>query len=317
MKKIQFNHYPTPIHYYGAYQDNHIYIKRDDLTEPTLGGNKVRKLELFLADAKNKEANYIVTYGAAQSNHCRLTVSMAHKLGFKVLLILAKADQVHYNGNFLIYDLYDTEIVWTETNQVPETIETTINKLKKQGHSPYFIQGGGHGNLGTHAYKLAFDEIIQQEKEMKITFDAVFHASGTGTTQAGLIVGNKINKSMKSIIGISVARNEERGIEVVEESVRSYLEEHQLESSLKTGDIIFTDQYVGEGYADIYDDILTTIKNVAQQSSILLDPVYTGKAFHGMLHHIKEKQITEQHILFIHTGGIPLLFNYAERFKEG
>src|SRR5690625_1620270 len=140
MSKVPFNTYPTPIEYYGEYNSNHIYIKRDDLTEPTLGGNKVRKLELFLADAKEKEANYIVTYGAAQSNHCRLTVSMAHKLGFKVLLILAKTDYVNYNGNFLIYDLYDTEIVWTETNQVPETIETTINKLKKQGHSPYFIQ---------------------------------------------------------------------------------------------------------------------------------------------------------------------------------
>src|SRR5699024_10624724 len=232
MQEIHFNDYPTPIEYYGKVQENDLYIKRDDLTEPTLGGNKVRKLELFLEEAQDEHADYIVTYGAAQSNHCRLTVSMANKLGFKVLLILANTDNIHYNGNFLIYDLYDTEIVWTETNQVPETIETTINKLKKQGHSPYFIQGGGHGNLGTHAYKLAFDEILQQEKEMNITFDAVFHASGTGTTQAGLIVGNKMHNAMKDIIGISVARNEERGMEVVEESVRTYLEEHQLESSL-------------------------------------------------------------------------------------
>src|SRR5690625_4644389 len=86
---IKFNNYPTPIQYYGEYQDNHIYIKRDDLTEPTLGGNKVRKLELFLADAKAKKSDYIVTYGSAQSNHCRLTVSTAKKLGFRTLLILA------------------------------------------------------------------------------------------------------------------------------------------------------------------------------------------------------------------------------------
>lgn len=96
MQSIMFNTYPTPIQYYGEFQGNKIYIKRDDLTEPTLGGNKVRKLELFLAEAKNKDADYIVTYGSAQSNHCRLTVSMSNKLGFKVLLILSKTDKVRY-----------------------------------------------------------------------------------------------------------------------------------------------------------------------------------------------------------------------------
>src|SRR5699024_9730152 len=126
-QRISFNTYPTPIESYGKYNENNIYIKRDDLTEPTLGGNKVRKLELFLADAKDQKADCIVTYGAAQSNHCRLTVSTANKLGFKTILILAKSDSLNYNGNFLIYDLYGTEVVWTETNEVPETIEKTLN----------------------------------------------------------------------------------------------------------------------------------------------------------------------------------------------
>src|SRR5699024_12601231 len=118
MTKIKFNNYPTPIQYYDRFNNNYIYIKRDDLTEPTLGGNKVRKLELLLEEAREIEADYIITYGSAQSNHCRLTVSMARKLGFNVLLILAKADKVNFNGNYLIYDLYDTEIVWTDPNEV-------------------------------------------------------------------------------------------------------------------------------------------------------------------------------------------------------
>src|SRR5699024_742079 len=233
MQEIHFNDYPTPIEYYGKVQENDIYIKRDDLTEPTIGGNKVRKLELFLKEAQEKHADYIVTYSAAQSKHCRLTMSMSNKLGFKTLfildktlIILAKTDEINYNGNFLIYDLYDTEIVWTETNEVPETIEKTLDNLKQKGYNPYFIQGGGHGDLGTHAYKLAFEEILHQEQEINTSFSHIFHASGTGTTQAGLIAGNTIHQSDKHIIGISVARNKQRGTEVIEESVQSYLESY-------------------------------------------------------------------------------------------
>src|SRR5699024_5589233 len=310
MQEIHFNDYPTPIEYYGKVQENDIYIKRDDLTEPTLGGNKVRKLELFLKEAQEKHANYIVTYGAAQSNHCRLTVSMANKLGLKTLLILAKTDEIHYNGNFLIYDLYDTEIVWTETNEVPETIEKTLTNLKQKGYNPYFIQGGGHGNLGTHAYKLAFEEILHQEIKMNTSFSHIFHASGTGTTQAGLIAGNTIHQSDKSIIGISVARNKQRGTEVIEESIQSYLESYAPKSINNSYKLSFNTDYIGDGYAHIYPEIIDTIRNVIKASSIMLDPVYTGKAFYGMLDYINKNNIKGKQILFIHTGGIPLLFNY-------
>jgi len=316
MSNVRFNTYPTPIQYYGEYNNNKVYIKRDDLTEPVLGGNKVRKLELFLAEAKKQEANYIVTYGAAQSNHCRLTVATANKLGFKTLLILAKSDAVNYNGNFLIYDLYDTEIVWTDTDKVPETIDHTLNKLREKGFQPYFIQGGGHGHLGTHAYKLAYDEIIQQEKKLESAFTHIFHASGTGTTQAGLVVGKLLKRKNTNIIGISVARNEKRGLEVIEESILSYLSQYEKKYLYNENVLCFIDNYVGEGYADIYPEITNTIKTVVKQSSILLDPVYTGKAFYGMLQYISENQIKGQSVLFIHTGGIPLLFNYAKTFQE-
>src|SRR5690625_5055183 len=127
MQEIHFNDYPTPIEYYGKVQENDIYIKRDDLTEPTLGGNKVRTLDLLLKQAQDEQANYIVTYGAAQSNHCRLTGSTPNQSAFKTLLILANTDEIYYNSDGLMYDLYDTEIVWTETNEVPETIEKTLD----------------------------------------------------------------------------------------------------------------------------------------------------------------------------------------------
>src|SRR5690625_5419576 len=111
LNKNYFNQFPTPIEYYGEEKGNNLYIKRDDFTNPVLGGNKVRKLELFLDDAKEKKTNYIVTYGSAQSNHCRLTVAMATKIGFKTVLILAKEDNLNINGNFLIYNLYDVVII--------------------------------------------------------------------------------------------------------------------------------------------------------------------------------------------------------------
>ena len=317
MSEVRFNTYPTPIEYYGEYNSNQLYIKRDDLTEPTLGGNKVRKLELFLQEAKEQNADYIVTYGAAQSNHCRLTVATANKLGFKTLLILAKNNDINYNGNFLIYDLYDTEIVWTDTDKVPETIDHTLNSLKEKGFRPYFIQGGGHGDLGTHAYRLAYDEIIQQEQDLGLHFSHIFHASGTGTTQAGLVAGKLLNQQDTEVIGISVARNRKRGSEVIEESILSYLSQYQKEAFYNKDVLRFIDDYVGDGYADIYPDITKTIKMVVKQSNILLDPVYTGKAFYGMMQYINTHQIKEQNILFIHTGGIPLLFNYANTFQKG
>ena len=317
MSKVRFNTYPTPIEYYGECNSNQLYIKRDDLTEPTLGGNKVRKLELFLQEAKEQNADYIVTYGAPQSNHCRLTVATANKLGFKTLLILAKNNDINYNGNFLIYDLYDTEIVWTDTDKVPETIDHTLNSLKEKGFRPYLIQGGGHGDLGTHAYRLAYDEIIQQEQDLGLHFSHIFHASGTGTTQAGLVAGKLLNQQDTEVIGISVARNRKRGSEVIEESILSYLSQYQKEAFYNKDVLRFIDDYVGDGYADIYPDITKTIKMVVKQSNILLDPVYTGKAFYGMMQYINTHQIKEQNILFIHTGGIPLLFNYANTFQKG
>src|SRR5699024_6941709 len=157
MNKIQLTNLPTPIDYFDIYYSNNVYIKRDDLTDLALGGNKARKLEYFISDAFTNKHDCIVTYGGAQSNHCRITAATASKYGLKIVLILSKSDQIDYNGNYFLYSLFDAEIVWTETNEVPETIDKTLAHLKDRGYKPYFIQGGGHGNLGTHAYRVAYD----------------------------------------------------------------------------------------------------------------------------------------------------------------
>lgn len=315
MEKTPLTNLPTPVDYFGRYKTNNIYVKRDDLTDLALGGNKARKLEYFLSDALMNKHDCIVTYGGAQSNHCRITAAAASKHGLKTVLILSKAHQIDYNGNYFLYSLFDAEIVWTEINEVPETIANTLAKLKYRGYNPYFIQGGGHGNLGTHAYRVAYNEISEHQVMENVKYDYIFLASGTGTTQAGLEIGSRVNSVETKIVGISIARKKGRGTEVIYESIKDYCTDQNIRLDIEKEDILFDDSYIGNGYADIYPEIIDTIKYVAKKSGILLDPVYTGKAFYGMLDTIKKKVIKNKNILFIHTGGSPLIFNYAQEFE--
>lgn len=173
MNKVKLTNLPTPIDFFCEHASNNIFIKRDDLTDLSLGGNKARKLEYFISDALINEHDCIVTYGGHQSNHNRLTTAAASKHGLKIVLILSKADEIYTNGNYHLYSLFDAEIVWTETSEVSKTIDKTIAELKDRGYNPYFIQGGGHGNLGTHAYRIAYEEILEQQITDKIGYDYI------------------------------------------------------------------------------------------------------------------------------------------------
>lgn len=304
---------PTPLEYYGEVLSNNIYIKRDDFTDVALGGNKARKLKYFVEDAIINEANCLVTYGASQSNHCRITAAFASYHKMKCVLILAGEEEKSFNGNFFISkSLLDAEIKWTSTESVSETITSVMQEMINRGYRPYFIQGGGHGNLGTHAYKQAYDELKNQIPKM----DYIFHASGTGTTQAGLILGAYLSQTNVKVVGISVARKEKRCKEVILDSITEYANSNALTLKKINNFILVDDSYVGEGYGDIYPEILFTIKRVAKETTILLDPIYTGKAFYGMVEYIKKNNIKNKDIVFIHTGGTPLLFNYSQKFKE-
>ena len=317
MKKINLCTLPTPLKKLKRINNNNIYIKRDDMTDLALGGNKARKLEYFMKDALDNDADYIVTYGSVHSNHCRMTAAAASKLGLSSLLILSKPDsKPSYNGNYFLYDLLDAEIYYVENNNVSGTIDKQLDKLKDKGHSPYFIYGGGHGNLGTQAYIDAYKEIEKQKTDKKINFDYIFLASGTGTTQAGLILGRKLLNNKEKIIGISIARNNERGTNVIKESIEEYINQNQLNFEITNDEITFLDRYIGKGYADNYQEVKKTINEISKKEAILLDPVYTGKAFYGMKDYIKSNNIENKNILFLHTGGTPILFSNADEFRE-
>src|SRR5699024_6668337 len=230
------------------------------------------------------------------------TAAFAAQHNIPCTLILAKPKinhQINFNGNFFLYHLLDSEIIWTEVDKVSTTIDRIMEDLKNKGYNPYFIPGGGHGNIGTYAYIKAYEEIERQKKQLNINFDYIFLASGTGTTQAGLIVGQKFNENSEKIIGISVARNEERGKEVIYDSIIQYLKDNNMSVDIEKNDINFLDNYIGKGYGDIYNDILETIKTIVKNEGILLDPIYTGKGFYGMLDYIESENINNKNILFI------------------
>src|SRR5699024_9907842 len=250
MNKLHLTNLPTPIHYFDIYESNNISIKRDDLTDLALGGNKARKLEYFASDALMNKCDCIVTYGGSQSNHCRITAAAASKYGLKAVLILSKSDHIDYNGNYFLYSIFDAEVVWTETSEVPETINNTLSQLKERGYNPYFVQGGGHGNLGTHAYKVAYKEILEWQIKENLKYDYIFLASGTGTTQAGLEIGSRINSPDTRIVGISVARDKNRGTDVIYESITDYCIAQNIDLNIEKEEICFDDSYVGKGYAD-------------------------------------------------------------------
>lgn len=307
---------PTPIDYFGMVNSNEVFIKRDDLTDIAFGGNKARKIQYFIKDALSQKADCIVTYGSTQSNHCRITSAVASINNLDVYLIQPDSkDNKNYNGNTFLNSFFEPDVILTPLNAVGATIEQTLQNLKSNGKKPYFIQGGGHGNLGTHAYKLAYEEIMKQQQELKVEFDYIFHASGTGTTQAGLLAGKHINEKPVDIIGISIARKIDKGSKVIKDSLLSYLDSNNF-SAPRNLDVHFIDEYIGNGYADVYSEIMHTIKEVARTSAIFLDPIYTGKAFYGMKQYINKNQLNDKKILFIHTGGTPILFNYAEDFKR-
>lgn len=290
--------------------NNTIYIKRDDLIPFSFGGNKARKALNFFKEIDAGDYDCIVTYGSSSSNHCRVIANMAASRNLPCYIISPQeASQATFNSKMM--ELFNADITIVPVSDVHDTIETKISMLKESGKRPYFVAGGGHGNLGTQAYVDCYEEIKKYEQENNIFFDYIFFASGTGTTQAGLVCGQLIHNDDRKIVGISIARKNPRGRQVVLDSVHEYLQEKQLH--ITSDDIekctLFLDEYTGMGYAEDSLDIRNAIFDVLVHYGIPLDSTYTGKAYHGMLKYITGNSIKEKNILFIHTGGTPLFFD--------
>jgi D-cysteine desulfhydrase len=294
--------------------NNQLFIKRDDLIPFSFGGNKARKALLFFEDIKKESADCVVTYGSSSSNHCRVVANIAASKGLQCYIISPTVvNRLTFNRKMI--ELFGAKVTQCLVSEVSVTIDKLISELKAQGHKPYLIQGGGHGNIGTQAYVNTYQEILDYEKLKGIYFDYIFLASGTGTTQAGLICGQLINNDDRRIIGISIARKNPYGGQVVLDSVNSYLESMGREC-VTIEYITFIDDYILDGYGIYNNEILQTIKEILICDGIPMDTTYTGKAFWGMKDYIKKNQITGKNILFIHTGGTPLFFDDLEELAN-
>lgn len=298
----------TPIQkLHSEINGNTVYMKRDDLIPFSFGGNKVRKALLFFEELESQGCDCVVTYGTNSSNHCRVIANLAAMKGLRcIILSPTETNKTTYNSKMM--ELFGAEIINCQVSEVRDTISEKLNELINEGYKPYFIQGGGHGNLGTKAYIIAYEEIRNYELEANIHFDYIFHTSGTGTTQAGLICGQIMYKDKRQIIGISNARRNPYGDQTVLNSVNSYLKSIGKES-ICLNDINFIDDYVIDGYGSYNDEVIKTIKEMLIKEGIPLDATYTGKGFWGMKEYIKKNKIESKNILFIHTGGTPLFFD--------
>ncbi len=334
-QKIRLANLPTKIEKLerlSAELGKNIYIKRDDQTGIELSGNKVRKLEYAIAEAVREGANTLITCGALQSNHARATAVAAAKLGMKVVLVLVDGAKNPPNGNYLLDLILGADIRLiqpTDYANVYEIMQSIRAEYAAMGDRAYIIPTGASNAIGMFGYIEAVEEIIAQEKEMGIRFDAIVDTVGSTGTYAGLAVGNIIHQGNYDILGFSISDTKEafaqQSFRNIEDCCR-YLSAdghtHTPESlGITQSSLKIIDDYRGAGYAlnDISDFEL--MKEFARKEGIFVDPVYTGKALKGLITEIKKSAAgyvhpvadfgKYQNILFIHTGGLYGIFPKA------
>lgn len=317
----------TPLEYLAnlskALGGPEIYMKRDDLLGLAGGGNKTRKLEFLLADAMKEGADILITCGAVQSNHCRLTLAAARKEGLDCHLVLEERVPGSYSkeasgNNFLfrLMGLKDENItVVPGGSPMMETMEKVAENLKAQGRIPYIIPGGGSNAIGATGYVACAEEILAQSFDLGVNFDYIVTTSGSAGTHAGLAVGFFGNNSNIPVIGINISRKNENQVPLVTKLAKETAKHVGIKEEFPDEAIICFDDYFGAGYSRPTEGMIEAVQLVAQKEAILLDPVYSGKAFDGMLKLIEQGFFKKgQKICFLHTGGSPALFHYKDDF---
>ncbi|TWH47526.1 D-cysteine desulfhydrase [Sporomusa sp. KB1] len=296
-----------------------IYIKRDDLLGLAAGGNKTRKLEFLVADALAAGADTLITGGALQSNHCRLTLSAAVKEGLKCHLVLEERVAGSYKqdalGNNLLYHLLGAEKIKVVAggSDMAHELQVEADELTAQGRKPYIIPGGGSNAIGATGYVACAEEILAQTFEKSIKIDHVVCTSGSGGTHAGLVTGFYGSNSHIPVIGINVGKSKAIQESVVFDLVQQTAKRLEIRDEIPRETVVCFDKYVGSGYSLPTPEMVEAVKLVARTEGILLDPVYTGKAMAGLIDLIRQGYFkSDENVLFVHTGGSPALYVYAD-----
>jgi D-cysteine desulfhydrase family pyridoxal phosphate-dependent enzyme len=305
-----------------------ILIKRDDLTGLAFGGNKARKLEFLVADALRQNATVLVTSGAAQSNHARMTAAAARAAGLRAALVLtATVEHPPVQGNLLLDHLLGAEVHFIPASadkslalgdDEAAKIAEVIADLRAWDERPYLIPVGGSSPVGALGYVAGTLELVTQLFALGETPSRLYYASGSRGTQAGLALGARMYSAPYRLYGIAVSGGDPektaRAVQIANEAAGLLGVPVRL-----SADELLTDHgYVGEGYGIPTAACLEAITLLARQEGIFLDPVYTGKVMAGLIDHIRKGAIDPaETVVFLHTGGTPALFAYADRLGIG
>lgn len=320
--RVRLTQAPTPLEFLPRLSrllgGPNLYIKRDDNTGLALGGNKTRKLEFLIGDALAQGASHIVTQGATQSNHVRQTIAAANKHGLKTTVLLeervsgAHADY-YSNGNVLLDQILGAAAIETRPAGTDMNAELGLvgDRLRAAGETPYLIPGGGSNPVGALGYVVAAQEIVAQANELGLRIDRVVHATGSTGTQAGLVAGFEGSNSHIPVLGISVRAPRDKQEENVRRLARQTWELLDIAGDFPDAAVEANSDYVGAGYGIPTDGMIEAVQLLARHEGILLDPVYSGKGFAGLIDLIRRGHFKPgENIVFVHTGGAAGLFGY-------
>ena len=312
LPRVSLGVFPTPFYKLesiSAKYGKNIWIKRDDMCGVALGGNKVRKLEFLLADAKAQGCDTVFTTGGAQSNHAMLTAACAARLGMKCILILKKRGVTEHKGNLVLDDIYGADVRFMNTDSYDDIyaeMHRVGEELAKEGHKSYYIPVGGSNPLGAVGYVNGVREFTVQALAAGIRVGHIVSATGSGGTTAGLLLGAKLFQPGVKVTGIGVDNDPFEEIVPDLAAKAADILECSFEREQDDFEMVY---HVGQGYAIPNAEDTPYIEELARMEGILLDPVYTGKAWAGMLKLLKDGYFgDEDNIVFVHTGGAAALF---------
>ena len=305
LDKASLGIFPTPVHKLDNISrllGTQVFVKRDDMTGIGLGGNKVRKLEYLLADAKAQGAQVVFTTGGAQSNHAMLTAAACRKLGLEPILILKKRGVMGKKGNLLLEDLMGVDVRFMDTNSYDD-IYAEMDRVGQEMGKPYYkIPCGGSNALGT----LGYVDCVRELRDQGLEFDHIICAEGSGGTMAGIALGAKLYMPGARVTGMMVDTDPFDQITV--RLMREAAALLEADVSVSRDDFDLRDM-CGPGYAIASQEGNAAVAMMAENEGIFLDPVYTGKAFAGLIAMAKEGAFApEDRVLFVHSGGAGGLF---------
>ena len=323
--RVRLGHLPTPLeampNLTKLLGGPKLYIKRDDCTGLSSGGNKTRKLEFLMADALQKGADTVITQGAIQSNHARQTAAAAAKLGMNCRILLENrtgSNSPDYcgSGNVLLDHIHGAPTrTFPGGTDMNAAMENVAEEIRSEGGKPYIIVGGGSNAIGALGYVNCALELVAQANDMSLRIDHLVHATGSAGTQAGLVAGLEGLRSHIPVLGIGVRAARPAQEESVYKLACATADFMGMTGAVARDRVVANTDYVGPGYGKPTDAMIEAINMLARTEGILLDPVYSGKGMAGLIDLIRKGHFkASENVVFLHTGGSVGLFGYNNLF---